>query len=99
MASVTVTTADGKQYHIAGIAKGAGMIAPNMATMLGFIVTDAALDPLQAGDMLFVAADQTFNRIVVDGDTSTNDYGVSAGERRERRRRLTTPNASSSRRR
>ncbi len=73
MASVTVTTADGKQYHIAGIAKGAGMIAPNMATMLGFIVTDAVLDPLKAGDDLFVAADQTFNRIVVDGDTSTND--------------------------
>ncbi|MEP7293403.1 MAG: bifunctional ornithine acetyltransferase/N-acetylglutamate synthase, partial [Chloroflexota bacterium] len=61
------------EYHVAGIAKGAGMIAPNMATMLGFIVTDAALDPLQASDMLFAAADQTFNRIVVDGDTSTND--------------------------
>ena len=56
-ASVTVTTADGKQYHIAGIAKGAGMIAPNMATMLGFIVTDAALEPQQAGDMLFVAVE------------------------------------------
>ncbi len=49
------------------------MIAPNMATMLGFIVTDAALDPLQAGDTLFAAADQSFNRIVVDGDMSTND--------------------------
>ncbi len=72
-AFITVTTSDGRQYHIAGISKGAGMIAPNMATMLGFIVTDAALDPLQAKDMLFVAADSTFNRIVVDGDTSTND--------------------------
>jgi glutamate N-acetyltransferase/amino-acid N-acetyltransferase len=49
------------------------MIAPNMATMLGFIVTDAAVEPLQAENMLFAAADQTFNRIVVDGDTSTND--------------------------
>ena len=72
-AFVTVTTADGKQYHIAGISKGAGMIAPNMATMLGFIVTDAALNPLQSGDTLFAAAQQTFNQIVVDGDTSTNN--------------------------
>ncbi len=72
-AFVTVTTAAGKQYHIAGMSKGAGMIAPNMATMLGFIVTDAALDPQQAGDMLYVASNQTFNQIVVDGDTSTND--------------------------
>jgi glutamate N-acetyltransferase/amino-acid N-acetyltransferase len=73
MASVTVTTADGKTYTIAGIAKGAGMIAPNMATMLGFIVTDAVLEPAQAHDVLFASADVTFNRIVVDGDTSTND--------------------------
>ncbi len=73
MASVIVTTAGGQSYTIAGIAKGAGMIAPNMATMLGVIVTDAALDPLHAANMLFAASDQTFNRIVVDGDTSTND--------------------------
>ncbi|MCC6803959.1 MAG: bifunctional glutamate N-acetyltransferase/amino-acid acetyltransferase ArgJ [Anaerolineae bacterium] len=73
MASVTVTTSDGRQYTVAGIAKGAGMIAPNMATMLGFIVTDAVVDPLQAADTLFASADTTFNRIVVDGDTSTND--------------------------
>ena len=73
MASVTVTSASGQSYTIAGIAKGAGMIAPNMATMLSFIVTDAAVEPLQAENMLFAAADQTFNRIVVDGDTSTND--------------------------
>lgn len=72
-ASVTVTTAGGQSYTVAGIAKGAGMIAPNMATMLSFIVTDAALEPLHAENMLFAASDQTFNRIVVDGDTSTND--------------------------
>ena len=46
MASVTVTIATGQTYTVAGIAKGAGMIAPNMATMLGVIVTDAVLDPL-----------------------------------------------------
>lgn len=73
MASVTVTSASGQTYTVAGIAKGAGMIAPNMATMLGIIVTDAAVDPLQAENMLFAASNQTFNQIVVDGDTSTND--------------------------
>lgn len=60
-------------YRIAGIAKGAGMIAPNMATMLGFLVTDAKLTPEQAQTALSRASDVTFNRIVVDGDMSTND--------------------------
>ncbi len=73
LAATTVTTADGRQYHIAGIAKGSGMIAPNMATMLGFVVTDAALTPDQAQPALRQAIETTFNRIVVDGDTSTND--------------------------
>ena len=71
-AFVTVTTAQG-EYHVAGIAKGSGMIAPNMATMLGFIVTDAALAPDQAQTLLRASGERTFNRIVVDGDTSTND--------------------------
>jgi glutamate N-acetyltransferase/amino-acid N-acetyltransferase len=71
-ASVSVTTAGG-QYRIAGIAKGAGMIAPNMATMLGFIVTDAALPADQAKALLLSASQTTFNQVVVDGDTSTND--------------------------
>lgn len=60
-------------YTIAGIAKGAGMIAPNMATMLGFMVTDAALSAQDAKIALQQAAGTTFNRIVVDGDMSTND--------------------------
>ncbi len=72
LAFVTVTTPGG-DYHVAGIAKGAGMIAPNMATMLAFVVTDAALDPAQAQSLLKSSADATFNRVVVDGDTSTND--------------------------
>jgi glutamate N-acetyltransferase/amino-acid N-acetyltransferase len=64
----------GYQYHIGGIAKGAGMIAPNMATMLGLIVTDSRLgDPAMAHSLLFEAAEQSFNSISVDGDTSTND--------------------------
>ena len=71
-ASLTVTTASGA-FTIAGIAKGAGMIAPNMATMLSAIVTDGVLgaDALQAA--LRAAVDSTFNRVVVDGDMSTND--------------------------
>ena len=61
--------ADG--FSIAGMAKGAGMIAPNMATMLSFIVTDAHIDAPAAA--LKRAADRSFNRIVIDGDMSTND--------------------------
>lgn len=72
-ASVKVTTDSGQTYTIAGISKGAGMIAPNMATMLGVIVTDAALTVEQAQQTLFAAADVSYNRIVVDGDMSTND--------------------------
>jgi glutamate N-acetyltransferase/amino-acid N-acetyltransferase len=63
--------ADG--YQIAGIAKGSGMIAPNMATMLSVVVTDAGLPEAMAGDSLRLATETSFNRIVVDGDTSTND--------------------------
>ncbi|MDZ4763848.1 MAG: bifunctional glutamate N-acetyltransferase/amino-acid acetyltransferase ArgJ [Chloroflexota bacterium] len=63
----------GADYTVAGIAKGAGMIAPNMATMLGIVVTDAALEPEWAVGTLRAVNETTFNRIVVDGDTSTND--------------------------
>ena len=64
---------DGVAVNICGIAKGSGMIAPNMATMLGYIATDAALptDILQA--LLTTATDHSFNAITVDSDTSTND--------------------------
>ncbi len=73
LASVTVTKADGKRYVVAGISKGAGMIAPNMATMLGVIITDVGTTPEQAQKALSSAAKLTYNRIVVDGDMSTND--------------------------
>jgi glutamate N-acetyltransferase / amino-acid N-acetyltransferase len=73
LASITVQTAAGTQYTVAGISKGAGMVAPNMATMLGIVVTDAALTPEQAQSTIKTAADRSFNRIVVDGDMSTND--------------------------
>jgi len=63
----------GKTVTITGISKGAGMIRPNMATMLGFIATDAAIDPVLVQALVRNAADQSFNRITIDGDTSTND--------------------------
>lgn len=69
-------SADGKPYTIAGIAKGAGMIMPNMATMLAFLVTDAAVDPVWLGKLFREANDASFNMISVDGDTSTNDTSV-----------------------
>ncbi|MDE3181731.1 MAG: bifunctional glutamate N-acetyltransferase/amino-acid acetyltransferase ArgJ [Acidobacteriota bacterium] len=63
----------GRRVCIAGIAKGAGMIHPRMATMLSFITTDAGLDPHLLGVLLRAAVDASFNRVTVDGDTSTND--------------------------
>jgi len=64
---------NGKRHVIGGIAKGSGMIAPNMATMLAFLVTDAAVSRASLTEALREAADGTFNMISVDGDMSTND--------------------------
>ena len=66
----------GKTVTVTGIAKGAGMIRPNMATMLGFIATDAAVAPHLLPELVREAADRSFNRISIDGDTSTNDSFV-----------------------
>ncbi len=66
-------TAGGRGYRIVGMAKGAGMIMPDMATMLSFLLTDARVSPLDLKMAVARAADATFNRITVDGDTSTND--------------------------
>ncbi|MDQ6959343.1 MAG: bifunctional glutamate N-acetyltransferase/amino-acid acetyltransferase ArgJ [Mariprofundaceae bacterium] len=68
-------------YTITGIAKGSGMIHPNMATMLAFIVTDAPLTHAQLQPMLKRVADRSFNCVSIDGDTSTNDtlYLLSSG--------------------
>jgi len=63
----------GKIVKLGGIAKGSGMIHPNMATMLAFIATDAAISPDILQEALLEAVDETFNMISVDGDTSTND--------------------------
>lgn len=66
----------GAAVNVTGIAKGAGMIRPNMATMLGFVATDAAIAPALLERWVRAAADESFNRITVDGDTSTNDSFV-----------------------
>ena len=63
----------GKTVTVTGISKGSGMIHPNMATMLGYIATDAAIDQPLLQQMVREAADKSFNCITVDGDTSTND--------------------------
>ncbi|OYT89756.1 MAG: bifunctional ornithine acetyltransferase/N-acetylglutamate synthase [Burkholderiales bacterium PBB6] len=66
----------GVTVTVTGISKGAGMIRPNMATMLGFVATDAVLAPSLLQPLVTRAADASFNRITIDGDTSTNDSFV-----------------------
>jgi glutamate N-acetyltransferase/amino-acid N-acetyltransferase len=69
-------TIGGRTVTITGVSKGAGMIRPNMATMLGFMATDAAIAPSVMQPLVKQAADASFNRITIDGDTSTNDSFV-----------------------
>ncbi|MCL2828860.1 MAG: bifunctional ornithine acetyltransferase/N-acetylglutamate synthase [Oscillospiraceae bacterium] len=66
----------GKTVHIGGITKGSGMIHPNMGTMLCFLTTDAAIDGALLDRALKHAVDHSFNRISVDGDSSTNDFAL-----------------------
>jgi glutamate N-acetyltransferase/amino-acid N-acetyltransferase len=72
----------GRTVTITGIAKGAGMIRPNMATMLGFVATDAVIAPALLPQLVREAADESFNRITIDGDTSTNDSFIVAATQR-----------------
>lgn len=64
---------DGRTAHIVGIAKGSGMIHPNMATMIAVLMTDALVEPNVLDSMLRISVERSFHRISVDGDTSTND--------------------------
>ncbi|WP_436049900.1 bifunctional glutamate N-acetyltransferase/amino-acid acetyltransferase ArgJ [Phenylobacterium sp. LjRoot225] len=66
-------TIDGTTVRIGGICKGSGMIAPDMATMLAFVVTDAAISPSALQNLVSLYTRNTFNAVTVDGDTSTND--------------------------
>ncbi|MFZ5722368.1 MAG: bifunctional glutamate N-acetyltransferase/amino-acid acetyltransferase ArgJ [Pseudomonadota bacterium] len=77
VASVQVAI-DGRPVVITGISKGAGMICPNMATMLAFVATDAVVAPADLQHWLSAATERSFNRITIDGDTSTNDACVLA---------------------
>ncbi len=84
-------TADGRPYRIVGVAKGAGMIMPNMATLLGFVLTDARIVSSDLKTVLSLATDATFNRITVDGDTSTNDTVLALANGRAGNRGLSGP--------
>ncbi len=66
----------GKTVTMSGISKGAGMIRPNMATMLAFVAMDASIEPALLQSLVATAAEKSFNRITIDGDTSTNDACV-----------------------
>ncbi|MGB2535025.1 MAG: bifunctional glutamate N-acetyltransferase/amino-acid acetyltransferase ArgJ, partial [Candidatus Puniceispirillum sp.] len=79
--ATTICQLDGKQVTICGIAKGSGMIAPDMATMLGYIATDAAISPDMLDHILRRANAHSFNAITVDSDTSTNDsvFAIATG--------------------
>jgi len=79
----------GATVTVTGIAKGAGMIRPNMATMLGFVATDANIAPAALQALVREAADLSFNRITVDGDTSTNDSFVLIASRQARHAEIT----------
>ncbi|MGN6527192.1 MAG: bifunctional glutamate N-acetyltransferase/amino-acid acetyltransferase ArgJ [Burkholderiaceae bacterium] len=75
-AASTQASIGGRTVTVTGISKGAGMIRPNMATMLGFVATDAVVAPAVVQELVRRAADASFNRITIDGDTSTNDSFV-----------------------
>ncbi|MBW8847210.1 MAG: bifunctional glutamate N-acetyltransferase/amino-acid acetyltransferase ArgJ [Burkholderiales bacterium] len=80
----------GVPVTLSGIAKGAGMIRPNMATMLGFVATDANLAPALLQPLVKEAADASFNRITIDGDTSTNDCFMLIASRRAAHAEITS---------
>lgn len=91
--SEQVKISDGRVISITGISKGAGMICPDMATMLAYIATDATVNADELQAMLAIAVEQSFNSITVDGDTSTNDACVliATGKATEQLIRINTP--------
>lgn len=88
------TTIDNRPVRIGGIAKGSGMIHPNMATMLAFITCDAAVSTSLWQQMLSRAADKSFNQITVDGDTSTNDTLIALANGQSRTAAITEMGAN-----
>ncbi len=84
---------DGKTVLINGIVKGSGMIAPDMATMLGYIFTDASISPAFLQQLLSVSCEKTFNAITVDSDTSTSDTVLAFATGQARNTPLTLPDS------
>jgi glutamate N-acetyltransferase/amino-acid N-acetyltransferase len=84
----------GRTVTLTGISKGAGMIRPNMATMLGFLATDAVIAPAALQALARHAADASFNRITIDGDTSTNDSFVLVATQQAGHARIDTLNSA-----
>ncbi|RCJ17887.1 arginine biosynthesis protein ArgJ [Nostoc sp. ATCC 43529] len=96
--SIALETSIGdRPVRIGGIAKGSGMIHPNMATMLAFVTCDAAVSPALWQQMLARAADRSFNSITVDGDTSTNDSLIALANGQSRTPAITEVGAESER--
>jgi glutamate N-acetyltransferase / amino-acid N-acetyltransferase len=88
------TTIDGRPVRIGGMAKGSGMIQPNMATMLAFITCDAAVSTHLWQQMLSRAADKSFNQVTVDCDTSTNDSLIALANGQSRTQAIIEPGES-----
>ena len=87
-------TVGGKTISISGVSKGAGMIKPNMATMLGYLATDANVAPGLLKALVTEAANASFNRITIDGDTSTNDSFVLMATRKAGHAEITDLNSA-----
>ncbi len=81
---------EGQTVTVTGISKGAGMIRPNMATMLGFLATDANVDEKLLPGLAFELAESSFNRVTVDGDTSTNDSFIVIATHQAKHARITS---------
>jgi len=81
------TIIQGRKIKIAGLAKGSGMIYPNMATMLAFLTCDAGIEKKEWDKMISISVKKSFNAISVDGETSTNDsfVGINAGKKIDKR--------------
>jgi glutamate N-acetyltransferase/amino-acid N-acetyltransferase len=92
------TRIEGRRVRLAGIAKGSGMIEPDMATMLSFLVTDAAVAPPLLRRLLRAAADASYNRVTVDGETSTSDTVLLLANGRAGHAPLRDPAAAGTRR-
>ena len=88
------TTIDDRTVRIGGMAKGSGMIHPNMATLLAFVTCDAAVSTTLWQQMLSRAADKSFNQITVDGDTSTNDTLIALANGESRTPAIVQPGAA-----